>query len=144
MTAILTDEQIKAMLNACDLTTPLGQKDYTIILILLHTGIRVSELCSLTLEDFSGDFLYVQGKTNKKRRIQLPPGVHDQIRLHTSHYRTAKEGEDHMFLSQSGDPLTPGDIHKFIAALQERADLGGNTVSAHTFRLTFAYKHFAR
>lgn len=144
MTAVFTDEQIKTMLNTCDLTTPLGQRDYTIILVLLHTGIRVAELCNLTLEDFSGDFLHVQGKTNKKRRIQLPPVVRDQIRLYTSHYSTAKEGEGHTFLTQSGDSLTPGDIHKLIAELQERAHLGGSTISAHTFRLTFAYKHFTR
>src|SRR5262249_16111409 len=51
MIPTFTSEHIKRMLDACDRSTPIGYRDYTIILLLLETGIRVSELCGLRLQD---------------------------------------------------------------------------------------------
>ena len=43
-----------------DLSTALGFRDY--VLVLLDTGIRVSELCGVTLDDLHGGYLKVFGK----------------------------------------------------------------------------------
>ncbi len=47
----LTDAHLNALFGACDLNHPLGFRDYTLMLVLLDTGIRVAELCGLTLDE---------------------------------------------------------------------------------------------
>src|SRR5579875_1392324 len=59
MMPTFTPEYITAMLDACDLSTWLGYRGYTIILVLLETGIRVSELCRLRLQDVDDDHIRV-------------------------------------------------------------------------------------
>ncbi len=49
----------EALFGACDLETPLGFRDYTLMLVLLDTGIRVEELCRLTLDDVHDDYLKI-------------------------------------------------------------------------------------
>jgi site-specific recombinase XerD len=44
-------EQMAAMLDSCNLETPLGYRDYTMLLVLMDRGVRASELCGLTLEN---------------------------------------------------------------------------------------------
>lgn len=47
----LTAEQLKAMLDVCDLSSALGQRDYALLLLLLDTGARVSEISGLRLSN---------------------------------------------------------------------------------------------
>ena len=53
--------------------TRLGFRDYTIMLLLLDTGIRVSELCGLTLEQVHEDYITVFGKGRKEREVGIQP-----------------------------------------------------------------------
>src|SRR5262249_31492104 len=48
-----------ALFGACDLSTSLGFRDYVLMLVLLDTGIRVSELCGLTLDDLHEGYFKV-------------------------------------------------------------------------------------
>src|SRR5262249_39326549 len=50
-------EHLTALFGVCDLTHSLGFRDYTMMLVLLDTGIRISELCELQLESMHEDFL---------------------------------------------------------------------------------------
>ncbi len=60
-------EHLAAMFDACDVKTSLGFRDYTILLVLLDTGIRLSELCGLKLGDVHDTYLVVFGKGDKQR-----------------------------------------------------------------------------
>ena len=55
------------MVALLDLDKPRGFRDYTIVLLLLDTGIRLSEITNLRLEsiDFKQSCLTVSGKGNK-------------------------------------------------------------------------------
>jgi integrase/recombinase XerD len=53
---------LTALFGACDLNHPLGFRDYTLMLVLLDTGIQVSELCNLRLESMREGFLMIFGK----------------------------------------------------------------------------------
>ncbi|CAG7618072.1 tyrosine-type recombinase/integrase [Rhodococcus opacus] len=70
----LTDTEADALLNACDRTTWIGRRDHAIILTGLRTGMRVSELTSLTCADVhlgTGAHVRCVGKGRKERCTPL-------------------------------------------------------------------------
>ena len=70
----LTRPEADALLGAPDLATPLGRRDHALILLALQTGLRLSELVSLSKEDVSlqtGAHVRVIGKGRKERCTPL-------------------------------------------------------------------------
>jgi integrase/recombinase XerD len=133
------ESQIKALLAACDLKTPLGYRDYTIMFLLLDTGIRLSELCNLKLDDIHRDYIEVLGKGNKQREVGIHPQTVQHIWKYVNKFRQPhNENERHVFLNRYGKPLTDSGIAQAIADIGKRAGLSGVRVSPHTFRHTFA------
>ena len=70
---VLTFEQVDALLAAPDVTTPLGMRDRALIEVLYATGLRVSELVGLRVQDAHIDRGWVQclGKGRKERVVPL-------------------------------------------------------------------------
>ncbi|MFM8387742.1 MAG: tyrosine-type recombinase/integrase [Actinomycetota bacterium] len=67
-----TREQVLALLKSCEGRDPLARRDYALIAIMLDTGLRLSEVVGLTLDDISDDFtLRVFGKGRKWRTVAL-------------------------------------------------------------------------
>ncbi|MFC1873727.1 tyrosine-type recombinase/integrase [Chloroflexota bacterium] len=73
--ATYSPEQIQALIHSLDHRTFTGFRNYTIILLLLDTGIRLSELTSLEIEDidFGQSCLLVRGKGSRERTVACPP-----------------------------------------------------------------------
>jgi site-specific recombinase XerD len=63
------------MFASCDLRSPLSVRGYTLMLTLLDTGMRASELCGLTLDDLHQDHVIVMGKGRKEREIGISPAT---------------------------------------------------------------------
>jgi len=140
MIPTFTPEHIRAMLDACDLSTWLGYRDYTIILVLLETGIRVSELCGLRLQDVHDDHIRVFGKGRKEREVGISPDVSKHLWKYIHKYRRipAADATELVFLNRHGHPLTRSGVEQFLVELKDKAGIEGVRVSAHTFRHTFA------
>ncbi|GCE19065.1 tyrosine-type recombinase/integrase [Dictyobacter kobayashii] len=132
-------EQIERMFAVCDLTTREGQRNYTIILLLLETGIRVSELCNLHIGDIQAAALHVVGKGNQEHHIEITPAVSEQLMLYMSHYHgSTMNGALYVFVDSDDQPLTPGDVSHIVSNIKKRAGVTGVGFSVHTFRHTFA------
>jgi integrase/recombinase XerD len=132
-------EQIQAMLASCNLRTRLGFRDYTLMLLLLDTGIRVSELCSLTIEQVHEDYIKVLGKGRKEREVGIHPGVGKLLwKYLAQHRRPASPDIREVFLNVCGQPLLPNGVEQLLERIKEQAGIKGVRVSAHTFRHTFA------
>jgi site-specific recombinase XerD len=139
MIPIFTSDQIRMMLDVCDLSTVLGYRDSTIILVLLETGIRVSELCGLRMQDIHEDHIRVFGKGKKEREVGISPQVAKQLWKYVNHYRKpADDGECLVFVNRYGQPVTPNGVEQLLIDIKNRAGITGVRVSAHTFRHTFA------
>lgn len=139
----LSQEEIKKMINAIDLSKPEGSRNLAIIETLYGCGLRVSELTSLKISDLYFDlgFVRVVGKGSKQRWIPIGDQAMKQISNYLQnirpHVEVKKGNEDIVFLNRRGARLSRVMIFIFIKELAERAGIH-KSISPHTFRHSFA------
>jgi site-specific recombinase XerD len=134
-------EEIKALLGAPDRGSWLGRRDHALMLLLIQTGLRVSELTNLRLRDVSlkrpGAYCRVIGKGRKTRSQPLTTET-VQV-LHDWFSERQGEVDDPAFPTRRGEPLTPRgvawliDKHTQTATIQ-CPSLGTKRVTPHTLR----------
>ncbi|MGX2961648.1 tyrosine-type recombinase/integrase [Peribacillus sp. JNUCC 23] len=80
--AVLTDEQVNHLLFHIQDISQVTQRNELIVMMLLYTGVRVSELCQVRLEDidFLTNELSVYGKGGKHRQVPLRNDLVENIR----------------------------------------------------------------
>ncbi|GHO44450.1 hypothetical protein KSX_26130 [Ktedonospora formicarum] len=128
----------------CNPDTSMGFRDYVIILLLLDTGIRVGELCGLTLDTVflsiaDQVFVKVLGKGRHQREVGLISEVAQQLWKYVNVHRHPRDQDvKAVFLSRNGEPLTINGIQQLVQEAGKRANIKGARVSPHTFRHTFA------
>jgi site-specific recombinase XerD len=68
----LSAEQVQKALNSCDRTSPIGRRDYAILMMLAKLGLRANEVATLTLDDIdwrSGEMCL---RAKGRQRVQMP------------------------------------------------------------------------
>jgi integrase/recombinase XerC len=115
-------------------------RDYALVVVMLHTGLRVGEVCQLKWEDVvmgprSGR-LRIWGKRNKYREVPLNATVRQTLRDYEA---TLSSKQGYLFLSlRTGDKLTPRAI-RFITAKYAR-QAGVSSLRVHDLRHRFGYR----
>ena len=118
-----------------------------IVTIMLDTGLRVSELCGLDIDDL--DFedlsaLVIGGKGEKDRTVLFTNSTVDAINswypMRKSRLERCKNETDNraLFLSSRGNRMNPRSVQKIIDKIAEAADIPKTKLSPHTLRHTFA------
>jgi integrase/recombinase XerC len=138
----LKPEEIEALLNAPDLSTPLGQRDRAIIELLYAAGVRLSELVSLNLGDLSLDVgqMVVWGKGGKERVVLLGVPAIRSLRVYLGDGRaklSRKKATDALFLHRFGGRLSRRSIGLILDKYSKLAGLW-RKVTPHLLRHTFA------
>lgn len=113
-------------------------RDYAIFQVFLQTGIRVSELCELRLDDvdFAGRILHVrEGKGMVARTIELEKKALQALTSSIAVRGTTLD--DHLFLNRNGEPLGERGVRKLVARYCQKAGIT-KKVSPHSLRHTFA------
>jgi len=140
----LSDHQIQRLLGAVDTSSGEGYRDYVIILTLLDTALRVSELCSLRLVNLwlEDGMLKVMGKGNKERLIPIGRHVQRLLWRYINKHRPepANANVHFLFLTREGRPLTKDRVEKMLVRCGQRAGIEGVRCSPHTLRHTAAVK----
>lgn len=130
----LTPDEVKKILAAAQ-----GNRDKAIVLTLLDTGLRASEVCALTIADLDFDTgtLSVQlGKGQKGRIVPIGTRARKAARRYLTERPQAKKA-DPLFASQrTGKHLRLDGLVQIMDRLSERSGIAHCT--AHTFRRTFA------
>lgn len=139
---VLSGEEVEALLDQPDPRTPLGQRDAAMLELLYATGLRVSELISLTLNDLNleAGYLKSRGKGGKERLVPLGELASQKVREYLDGARSlgAKVQDDHrLFLNRSGKGLTRQGFWKVIKVYARKAGIPGE-VSPHSLRHSFA------
>ena len=139
---VLTEEEIKKLINSIDLNHDFGQRNKTIIEILYGTGIRVSELINLKLSNifFKENIIKVIGKGNKERLVPLGEIASNEMKIYINNRNRLKidsKSSDILFLNRYGRGLTRSMIFKIISDASKRIGLD-KKISPHTLRHSFA------
>ena len=141
---ILTPAEARAVLDQPNLGTLKGIRDRAILELFYSTGIRIEELCSLTIydADLQGQMLRINKGKNKKDRV-VPMGKHavrflrEYVTRVRPHLTRKNRTERRLFVDLYGKPLS-----KQMASISVRqygkAANTGKTITAHIFRHTFA------
>jgi len=132
-----SEEQVRTLLSVIDTKSATGFRDWTIILTLLDTGVRVSELTNLGLEDVNlvQRSLKVHGKGNKERIVPIGISVQRALAKYSNKYRPTPPYplSDNLFLTRDGMSLTPNRVQSIIEQYASRANIQGVRASPHTF-----------
>lgn len=133
---VLSEQEVARLLVTIDTKTPRGVRDQAILLMLYGTGLRVSELCNLRVQDLDDTFVRVKGKGGKERLVPVAKMAVAAVDDYLSRYRPEGK-EDALFLSLKGKRLNRLVIWKVV---KERAKQAGihKSISPHTLRHCFA------
>ena len=133
----LKPEEIKALLGQFNSKDFNSVRNRLIIMMLLDTGMRVSELNNLMIHDVDiqrGSILIRHGKGNKQRLVRIGSKTQKALWMYMSLYR--RGDSQRLFTDAGGRPLKVNAIKLLMYKLGKRANLEG--VHAHRLRHTFA------
>jgi integrase/recombinase XerD len=139
MIQTLTKEQVLALLNQPDRNTFTGFRDYTIMMLLLETGMRISECLALELGDVllkDRELIIRMGKGRKARRVPIQKTCIQILQQYI-----AARGEldtKALFVNVEDERLGKRTIQENIQEYGKSAGIEGVRVSPHTFRHTMA------
>ncbi|GAA0840704.1 hypothetical protein GCM10008915_36840 [Bifidobacterium pullorum subsp. gallinarum] len=133
-----SNAQIKTLLETPNRSSFTGYRDYVIMLTLLDTGVRISELAGIEMHDidWKDRTIVVYGKGRKERLVPFSRTLEKQLRL----YLEIRGVLDHdkVFVNIDNDPFQVRGIQQAIQLYGKEARIKGVRVSPHTFRHTFA------
>jgi tyrosine recombinase XerD len=140
--AVLSIEEIERLLAAPDGSTPLGMRDRCMFEVLYATGLRLSELLSLTVEsiEWTSRTIRVTGKGNKERIVLLGDLAVDALERYVHETRPLLLGSrqcDALFLSHTGRPLSVRGFHVILQGHLQSAGIERH-VTPHALRHSFA------
>ena len=142
----LYQSDMEKLLAAPDNETPLGLRDRAILETLYATGLRVSELVSLTVDQTRGaSELLIRGKGDRERVVLLGAPAQQAIATYLDEGRPhllAKQGADkedsgRLFLNHRGGPLTSRSVRRVVHRHMLKA-CAQHDIGPHALRHTFA------
>lgn len=136
---VLTTEEIDRIIATVDMRTTKGIRDSAMLEVLYSCGLRVSELTSLRLSDlfFGEGYIRVIGKGDKQRLVPISTVARDKIQRYLEERRSARSGEEVVFLNNRGGQLTRVMVFTILKQAAQRAGIDKH-ISPHTFRHSFA------
>lgn len=139
----LSYEEIDQIISGIDRSTPEGERNVAILEMLYGSGLRVSELTDISLQDIYWDegFLRVIGKGNKQRIVPISSDALKHLKIYVNEIRVHQNpqpGHEHiLFLNRRGKQLTRVMIFTIVKRAVEKVGIRKN-ISPHTFRHSFA------
>jgi len=136
----LTAEEVERLFSRINQNTMLGARNAAILALLLDTGLRLSELVTLKVQDVHLDLRYVKvlGKGAKERIVPMGASCHKALLRYYHHFwvEPAHLGVDTFLLTLDGFPLTDTAIKSMMARLAKSA--GVPRLHPHLLRHTYA------
>lgn len=140
---LITPKELERLLQAPDTATLPGLRDRAILELLFSTGLRISELCSLNIDDVdvSRDEFSVRGKGDKIRVVFLSPAAKRAVQ---DYLRKRKDMDEALFVQYGKNAKNASELRLSVRAVQRMmkqvAATAGITrkVTPHVIRHSFA------
>jgi len=132
----LTPTEIERLFKACSGKSLLDIRNRAILSVFLDTGLRLSELICLTLDDVNmddGSIFVRRGKGGKQRVVRIGNTAQKALWKYITIYR--RGNSNRLFLNRGGEPFNFFGVAIFLKRLGNRAKV---KVHAHQLRHTFA------
>lgn len=138
---ILTNKEVELFLEQPKCVDEKGFRDHAMLELLYATGIRVSELISLDVDDLNLPAgLVVCRSKGKERSIPLYPGAVKALQDYVAHIReriVTSDQEKALFVNMNGERMTRQGFWKIIKYYQEKAEIKKD-ITPHMLRHSFA------
>jgi len=139
---VLTPQEVEQFLQTPDISTPLGKRDAALLELLYATGLRASELVSLTLGDVqtTAGYVKVHGKGGKERLVpvgEMAAAQLDDYLLEGRPQLVKMRPAVFLFVNRSAQGLTRQGLWKIIKKYMHQAAIH-KPFSPHTLRHSFA------
>jgi integrase/recombinase XerD len=133
---VLSLSEVERLINEPNPKIEAEARDRAIIEVLYASGLRVSELCSLKINDVFDTFVKVKGKGNKERVVPIGRKAIEAIDYYLLHFRNE---EDHpsLFLNERKKPIDRILVYKRLKYYAKRAAIK-TSFSPHSLRHSFA------
>jgi integrase/recombinase XerD len=136
---VLTIEEIEILLKIPKKETFVGGRDRAIMEVLYSSGLRVSELCSLNINDIDDIYVKVLGKGGKERIVPIGKKAIEAIDYYLVAFRDKFEShkDKALFLTHLGKRIDRITVWKRIKEYVKESKIP-KKVSPHTFRHSYA------
>lgn len=140
----LDDQEAVRFLGQIDRSTPLGRRDFAVIMMDLHMGLRRSEVVKVKVEQFKSlegtVYIVLRSKGGKERHVTVNQDLADALALYAQ-----DRGNTPGWLFPGRDPESPLSADQFWRIVKEYLKKAGITkkVGTHGLRATFITKNLA-
>lgn len=125
----LEAEEVKELIGAAK-----NPRDRAIISLMCNTGLRISELVNIKLDDIKDSNIIVTGKGNKQRVVHMNATTEKYMH---EYFRVRKDTIDNLFVSNQGTKMSPRALNNTLKVCAKRAGIDKN-VHNHLMRTTAA------
>ncbi|MGL4761508.1 MAG: site-specific tyrosine recombinase [Sarcina sp.] len=136
---VLSIDEINKIMNITNISTEKGVRDKALLELMYATGMKVSELIALDIEDVNLDLSFVKCKDNKGYERLIPIGreAKDSIKKYVALREETIRTTDKLFLNMSGDPITRQGVWRIVKEYSVLANINKD-INLNTFRHSFA------
>ncbi len=136
--SVMQPSDIALLLEQPDLETPLGIRDLAWLELLYASGLRISELVGIDLDDIElrARLVKVRGKGSKQRIVPFGSKAEDALRAYVA-IRSAELEEQALFVNYRGQRITTRSVRRLFDNYLRKASLRAG-ISPHTMRHSFA------
>lgn len=140
----ITNEDINAIFDVPDISSPIGQRNRLILELLYGSGIRVSELCNIKVKDIDSNnkTIRILGKGSKTRIVLYGETCAEILELYLSDGRETllnKKNNEYLIIGayKKDKPLTTRSVQLLMNDIIEKASIN-KKITPHVLRHTFA------
>ena len=134
----ISSDQVRQLFSRLDRNTPVGRRDYAILLLLARLGVRAGEVVTLELDDidWKAGCVSVHGKSGRRTQLPLPQEVGEAIVAYLREGRPRSDSR-RVFLRAKAPVrglLGPSAISTVVRHALLRTGIDAPTLGAHQFR----------
>jgi len=137
---VLTEDEQERLLEQANSRYPTGERNQTMLRLMLNTGLRLAEVTALKWRDVdltTGKLMVRQGKGAKDRTLWVAEADINRLRSWRERQAAVCDTCDHVFTTLQGQPLGHRYVQRMVKRYAAKAGIDKN-ISPHTLRHSFA------